>query len=52
MINDEFIGHEWTNAILGLRAKEIHLCGDGRAQELVKNILKETHDRLVVHYSS
>jgi len=32
MIADERRGHSWTNALLGLQAEEIHLCGDPRAE--------------------
>jgi len=28
MIADERRGHAWTQALLGLQAEEIHLCGD------------------------
>lgn len=31
MINDPQRGHNWTNAVLGLKANEVHLCGDERA---------------------
>jgi ATP-dependent RNA helicase SUPV3L1/SUV3 len=31
MIADKSRGHAWTNALLGLQADEIHLCGDMRA---------------------
>jgi ATP-dependent RNA helicase SUPV3L1/SUV3 len=35
MIANESRGHAWTNALLGLQADEIHLCGDPRAQQLI-----------------
>jgi ATP-dependent RNA helicase SUPV3L1/SUV3 len=46
MIEDEERGSAWTNAILGLRADEIHLCGDERALYLIKELCKETGDEL------
>ena len=47
MISDEYRGNAWTEALLGLRAEEIHLCGDPRALRLVSEICKETGDILV-----
>lgn len=46
MIEDEQRGCAWTNALLGLRAKEIHLCGDERAFNLVANLINETGDEV------
>ncbi len=47
MIHDIARGFAWTNALLGVQAKEIHLCGDERPLQLVKNILKETGDEVL-----
>jgi len=47
MINDEYRGSAWTEALLGLIAEEIHLCGDPRALKLVSEICKITGDTLV-----
>jgi ATP-dependent RNA helicase SUPV3L1/SUV3 len=44
MIEDSERGYAWTNAILGLQAKEIHLCGDERALKLITNIVEATQD--------
>ena len=49
MIKDDFRGHNWTNALLGIKAKEVHLCGDERALNLIKNLLEKTGDSLEVH---
>lgn len=49
MINDIYRGHNWTNAVLGIKAKEVHLCGDERALDLIIKLLKETGDTLEVH---
>jgi ATP-dependent RNA helicase SUPV3L1/SUV3 len=50
MIEDEERGSAWTNAVLGLQADEIHLCGDERALYLIQKLCKETGDEL--HYKS
>lgn len=47
MISDKYRGNAWSEALLGLRADEIHLCGDPRALELVSEICKITGDTLV-----
>ena len=46
MIADKRRGHAWTNALLGLQADEIHLCGDMRAADLVRELLEKTGDEL------
>jgi len=46
MIEDEERGSAWTNAVLGIRAEEIHLCGDERALHLLKTLCQETGDEL------
>lgn len=38
MIADPSRGSAWTQALLGLRAKEIHLCGEPSVVELIKRI--------------
>lgn len=48
MIGDEFRGSAWTNAILGARAKEIHLCGESSAVPLVKRLVAMTGDDLEI----
>jgi ATP-dependent RNA helicase SUPV3L1/SUV3 len=49
MIADPTRGSGWTSAVLGLCAKEIHLCGEETAVETVKNLVKETGDELIVN---
>ena len=49
MIEDANRGHHWTNAILGLKAKEIHLCGSEAALKIIVEILKNTGDELTIH---
>ena len=43
-------GWAWTRALLGIPARELHLCGEEAAIEIVKEILKPTQDILEVHY--
>ena len=46
MIGDEDRGAAWTNALLGLHAETIHLCGDPRALSLVDRICQITGDKV------
>nr|CAG4708790.1 unnamed protein product [Naegleria fowleri] len=41
-------GWSWTRALLGVRAKEVHLCGEGRVLNLVKKLCEDTGDELEV----
>ena len=47
MIEDESRGFAWTNAVLGLRANEIHLCGDERAFKLISKLTEITGDIVI-----
>ncbi|KAG5468305.1 hypothetical protein LSCM1_02284 [Leishmania martiniquensis] len=53
MIADRDRGWAWTRALLGLPAREIHLCGEARALPLIQNLLNATNERrnlsLVAH---
>ena len=49
MIADEQRGSGWTNALLGVCAKEVHLCGEETAVPLIRALLKDTGDELIVH---
>ncbi|EPY52329.1 ATP-dependent RNA helicase Rpm2 [Schizosaccharomyces cryophilus OY26] len=49
MIADPDRGFAWTNCLLGLQAKEIHLCGEESAVNLVKSIAKLTRDDFTVY---
>lgn len=46
MIADEDRGSAWTNALLGLQAQRIHLCGDPRALDLVQKFCQLTGDTI------
>lgn len=49
MIADDKRGEAWTNALLGVQANEIHLCGEESALELIKRIVAITGDSLQVN---
>lgn len=48
MLADQDRGWAWTNAILGIPAKEVHLCGDMSSIDLVKKLLSYTDDEIEV----
>lgn len=41
-------GYAWTNALLGIQADEIHICGDPRAKNLIRDICEESGDILTI----
>jgi len=49
MIADDQRGWAWTNAFLGVQAKEVHLCGEERAVELIQDFCARIGDKCVVH---
>ncbi|KAI8611464.1 P-loop containing nucleoside triphosphate hydrolase protein [Chytriomyces sp. MP71] len=49
MIGDEQRGWAWTQALLGIRAKEIHLCGEATVLPLVARICELTGDTMTVN---
>lgn len=49
MINNRKRGNHWTNAVLGLQAKEIHLCGEEKALGIICHFLEKTQEPLIVH---
>lgn len=49
MMSDADRGWAWTNALLGARAREVHLCGEKSILPLVQKIVKMTGDKLVVN---
>lgn len=50
MMADPFRGYAWTRALLGLKADEIHLCGDPSVLKIVRKICSETGDELVENH--
>lgn len=49
MIGDSERGWAWTQAFLGVQAKEVHLCGEERAVELIQSLCTSIGDKLVIH---
>lgn len=48
MIKDQQRGWAWTRALLGIKAKEIHVCGDISASELVSDLSFLTGDEFEI----
>lgn len=44
MITDTDRGHSWTRAILGIKAKEIHICMSPTAEMVVTHLIELCHD--------
>lgn len=44
MIDDSQRGAAWSRALLGVRAKEVHVCGALNAKEILETILKDIGD--------
>ncbi len=52
MIADEDRGHSWTRAILGVKAKEIHVCMSPAAQDVVTHLISLCGDSSEInHYA-
>ncbi|KAG1446411.1 hypothetical protein G6F56_009579 [Rhizopus delemar] len=49
LISDPNRGWAWTQALLGLKAKEIHLCGEEAAVPLVQKICEHLDEEVVVN---
>ncbi|TFK24669.1 ATP-dependent RNA helicase suv3 [Coprinopsis marcescibilis] len=49
MITDPQRGSAWTSAVLGLAAKEVHLCGEETVVPIIRELLKDTGDELIVN---
>ncbi|KAJ3212365.1 ATP-dependent RNA helicase supv3l1, mitochondrial [Dinochytrium kinnereticum] len=49
MISDEQRGWAWTQALLGLQADEIHLCGEPTAIPLVRRLCETTGEDVEIH---
>ncbi|KAL8798511.1 MAG: hypothetical protein Q9182_006599 [Xanthomendoza sp. 2 TL-2023] len=50
MIGNEERGWAWTQAVMGIRAKELHLCGEERTVPLVKELAVAMGDDLQIHH--
>ncbi|OCH86185.1 hypothetical protein OBBRIDRAFT_256975 [Obba rivulosa] len=49
LIADPERGGAWTAAVLGVNARELHLCGEETAVPLVQAMLRDTGDKLIVN---
>jgi len=49
MIGSEDRGSAWTRALLGMPAREVHVCGDYTMLSLVKELCHVTGEELHVH---
>lgn len=49
MIGDDQRGWAWTQAVLGVQAKEVHLCGEERAVPLIQALCAKAGDEVFVH---
>ncbi|KAK7416224.1 RNA helicase [Neonectria magnoliae] len=49
MIGDAERGSAWTTALLGVLAKEVHVCGEERTVRLVQSICASIGDECIVH---
>jgi len=49
MINHKERGWAWTQAFLGLRAREIHLCGEARTVPLMRELCALVGDKVHIH---
>lgn len=49
MIADPQRGAAWTNAVLGIAAKEVHLCGEDVVIPLIETLAKDCGDDLTIH---
>ena len=50
MIADPFRGHNWTRAILGLSADEIHVCLAPEAKDIVLRMIEQCEDEVEIVY--
>jgi len=49
MIGDSDRGWAWTEAVLGVKAKEVHMCGEERTVEIIKKLAASVGDKLIIH---
>lgn len=50
MIGNEDRGWAWSQALLGLKAKELHLCGEARTVPLIRELAAQMGDKLEIHH--
>jgi ATP-dependent RNA helicase SUPV3L1/SUV3 len=49
MIANDERGWAWTQAFLGVQAKEVHLCGEDRVVPLIEDLCSRIGEKLIVH---
>jgi ATP-dependent RNA helicase SUPV3L1/SUV3 len=49
MIGSADRGWAWTQAVLGVKAREVHLCGEARTVPLIRELCASLGEKLVVH---
>lgn len=49
MMGDAQRGGAWTNAVFGVCAKEIHLCGDETTVDLLSKLIPTMGDKMTIH---
>lgn len=49
MVSDEDRGHSWTRAVLGIRAKEIHVCMSPVAETVITHLIELCNDTYEVN---
>ena len=50
MLGNRERGWAWTQALLGVKAREVHLCGEERTVPLVKELCASVGDKLEIHH--
>ncbi len=50
MIAEDQRGWAWTRALLGIRARELHLCGETRVIPLIRELAASMGDTLHIHH--
>ena len=49
MIGNPERGWAWTQALMGVRAKEVHLCGEERTVPLIRELCASVGDKVEIH---
>lgn len=49
LLGDHDRGPAWTNALLGVQAKEVHVCGEERTVNLIQAICASVGEECIVH---
>ena len=50
MVGHRERGWAWTQALLGVKAQEVHLCGEERAVPLIRELATAMGDKLEIHH--